>query len=219
MRRIYGVGINDAGYVVQSSETIGYVNGKRKRKLVYMCPFFSVWAAMMKRCYSTKTHQNSPTYIGCSVVEEWLTFSNFRAWMEQQDWQGKQLDKDILIPGNKIYGPVSCVFVPSKVNTFLLECNKSRGQYPIGVHRDKSSGKYMALIRDGSGVRKYLGIFKTPDEAHLAWLTAKSGLAKQLAAEILAGGGDIRVANAIVERYQNYKTPLSDTNMARQEYQ
>ena len=28
---VFGVGVNDAGYVVQQFETIGYVDGKRKQ--------------------------------------------------------------------------------------------------------------------------------------------------------------------------------------------
>lgn len=37
---VCGVGINDADYVVKKQETIGYVNGKRKQKLIWVCPFY-----------------------------------------------------------------------------------------------------------------------------------------------------------------------------------
>lgn len=100
---IYGVGINDAGYAVMKREEAGYVDGKRKRKLVWACPYFRAWSSMLSRCYSTKWHERYPTYKGCTVSKEWHTFSNFRAWMVTQDWEGKSLDKDLLIEGNKIY--------------------------------------------------------------------------------------------------------------------
>lgn len=49
-------------------------------------------------------------------------------------------------------------------------------------------------------MRKHLGFFHTPEEAHQAWLKAKLELAKKLAAE----QDDPRVAKALVERYENY---------------
>jgi len=39
--------------------------------------------------------------------------------MERQDWEGKHLDKDILIPGNKIYSPDRCIFVSSLINLLI----------------------------------------------------------------------------------------------------
>ena len=108
-RLVYGVGINDADYVVQKWETIGYVNGKQKQKLIWICPYYSAWKSMLKRCYSSKYQDKRPTYKGCSVSDEWLTFSVFKVWMEKQDWEGKQLDKDLLFEGNKIYSADTCV--------------------------------------------------------------------------------------------------------------
>ena len=64
---VYGVGINDADYVVKKFETIGYVNGKIKRKLVWICPYYSAWTSMLVRCYSTKYQDRCPTYKGCSA--------------------------------------------------------------------------------------------------------------------------------------------------------
>lgn len=110
-RLVYGVGNNDADYVVEKREEIGYVGGKRRRKLMWVCPYYQTWKDMIKRCYSTKCQEKFPTYKGCSVSADWHTFSNFKAWMEKQNWEGKQLDKDILIEGNKVYSPETCVFV------------------------------------------------------------------------------------------------------------
>ena len=98
---VFGVGINDADYVVQKFETIGYVDGKQERKLVWACPYYRAWKNMLARCYYHKVQGNRPTYSGCIVSEEWLRFSNFRRWMANQDFEGKQLDKDLLFEGNK----------------------------------------------------------------------------------------------------------------------
>jgi len=198
---VFGVGIMDAGYRVQEKISVGYENGKRKQRLIWICPLYQRWRDMLQRCYSEKFHERFPTYKGCSVCEEWLTFSNFKHWMEQQDWEGKHLDKDILFQDNKIYSPETCVFVDAKVNIFLIEAAASRGEYMIGVCWDKVHSKFKAMCRDGSGKRKYLGYYTSELEAHKAWLDYKLKLAYQLAAEQT----DERIAKALIERYKNYK--------------
>jgi len=201
MGMVYGVGINDAGYTVRKQIECGYVNGKRKRKVVWVCPYYQMWTGLLGRCYSERNLKDYPTYIGCTVCEEWKRFSNFKAWMEQQDWEGKHLDKDILFPGNKVYSAEKCVFISPFVNTFVVECTSLRGKWPIGVYLN-SNNKFQAQCQNGfTKVNEYLGSFDTPEEAHGAWLTRKLELDKLLAAE----QGDPRVAKALVERYENYK--------------
>ena len=97
----YGVGINDANYQVQP----------RIKGIKYMCPFYQKWQSMLNRAYNKKYIARQPTYIGISVCYKWLTFSNFKRWMEKQDWVGKALDKDIIYPNNKEYSPKTCYFV------------------------------------------------------------------------------------------------------------
>ena len=174
VKLVFGVGINDAGYVVQIKETVFHVQGKRKRKLVWECPFYRKWTDMLKRCYSEYYQSKCPTYKDCFVTDEWLTFSNFKVWMEQQDWEGKQLDKDILFPNNKIYSPEACVFVDARVNLFIIERAAGRGEWPIGVHLDKRDRKFGARCSSVvTGKQESLGCFKTPEEAHQAWLSFK----------------------------------------------
>jgi hypothetical protein len=155
---------------------------------------------MLKRCYSKEYHEHYPTYSGCSVCEDWLTFSNFKLWMEQQDWENKQLDKDLLISGNKEYGPETCVFVTSVVNTFTLDRCNSRGAYPLGVRFHNVAKKFEAQCRNPfTGKREYLGLFDCPDQAHLAWKKRKHELACQLVESAYVT--DERVAQALRTRY------------------
>lgn len=198
MKLVYDVGINDADYVTQIKETIGHTDGKRKQKVVWICPYYRTWASMLNRCYSDKKY---PTYKGCTVCDEWLIFSKFKSWMDVQDWEGKQLDKDILFPDNKAYRPETCVFVDSSINTFIIESGVIRGEYPIGVYWAKRGEKFKAQISNPfTGKREYLGYFTDPQEAHQAWLKRKLELAKLLAEE----QADPRVAKALIERYENY---------------
>jgi hypothetical protein len=195
---VYGKGLNDVSYTVKIWQTIGQVNGKQKQKLIWICPYYGVWQGMLKRCYSKNYQQKQPTYEGCSVCEEWLKLSGFKAWMETQDWEGKQLDKDILFIGNKVYAPETCVFVSAKTNSFMSDAGSIRGQWPIGVCWSKRHGKFMAGCRNPfTGMRENLGYFRSPEDAHQAWLKCKLDFAKQLA-ELQ---NDARVAKALIDRY------------------
>jgi len=152
---LYGLGINDAHYVVYPT-----INGKR-----VMCPFYGRWKLMLERCYSYRQH---PAYRGCSVVEEWHTFSNFKVWMQTQDWEGKDLDKDLKVLGNKVYGPDTCMFIPPLINTFINV--PILGKYKLGVSYDpyKVRNKYRVKIRK-YGKHYHVGYFNTEDKAHEAY--------------------------------------------------
>jgi hypothetical protein len=201
VRLLFGVGINDAGYVVRITEDVGNEGGKRIRKKIWECPFYSRWRNMLLRCYSEKYQKITPTYKECFVCDEWLRFSNFKSWMEKQDWQGKELDKDLLYKGNKIYSPKTCVFIDRILNSFVVERDASRGKYPIGVYWNENHKKYIARCQNPFSKKyEYLGRFDNPQEAHHAWLNKKKELAELLAEQQT----DSRIALALRKRYDNY---------------
>jgi len=172
-RKVFGAGINDADYVVSPTGP----DGKQ-----VLCPYYNTWKGTIERAYSPKHHDRRPTYIGVTVCEEWHSFMTFRAWMMTQDWQGKQLDKDIIAPGNKVYSPDTCVFVSPALNTLLLDCGAARGEYPIGVYWNKQTRKFRARVST-AGRDKHLGYFTCPHEAHMAWRKAKVRLIREAARE------------------------------------
>lgn len=145
---------------------------------------YSTWVEMLTRCYSRKYQAKKPSYKGCSVCEEWLIFSNFKKWMETQDYLGKQLDKDVLIAGNKIYSPDTCVFVSPKINSMLTHTRSNKGQFPTGVNFNDSTSKKKYISRCCiNGKRVHLGRFSTPQEAGKAYREAKSQEIIEVAAE------------------------------------
>ena len=194
---VFGVGNNNAGYAVTKYGVVE-VNGVRKRKQVWICPYYRVWTEMLRRCYYDKAQERNPTYRGCSVSEEWLTFSNFKAWMEKQEWEGLELDKDVLIPGNNVYDPETCVFVTRVVNMFTTDSGAARGKWLIGVSFDKEAEKFKSRCHNPfTSKREYLGYFTCEQEAHEAWRNRKLELANELAAIQT----DPRVAEALINRY------------------
>ncbi|HRN97581.1 MAG TPA: hypothetical protein PLZ58_04005 [Candidatus Saccharibacteria bacterium] len=198
---VCGVGNNDADYVTTKMETIGYVNGKQKQKRVWECPYFRAWTDMLNRCYDAKTQERQPTYKGCSVAEDWLTFSNFKSWMEKQDFEGKQLDKDLLFEGNKVYSSATCVFVTRAVNLFANDRGAKRGEWLIGSDWYKPAGKFRSrCCNPFTKKQEHLGLFTCELEAHQAWSKRKLELAHELAAIQT----DPRVAKALIDRYSKH---------------
>jgi hypothetical protein len=121
--------------------------------------------------------------------------------MEKQDWEGLQLDKDLLFEGNKIYSAETCVFVTKAINTFTTDRGNDRGEWLIGVDWHKRVGKFKSQCRNPFTKKgEYLGYFACEQQAHKAWLKRKLELAHLLAAEQT----DERVAKALIERYTNY---------------
>ena len=182
---VCGAGINDLAEPV-------YKNGKHLK-------FYDAWQAMIRRCYSKKYQAKRPTYIGCSVCDEWLILSNFREWYDIHYRDGMSLDKDILIPGNKIYSPKACSFVPDYINTLLTNSGAIRGELPCGVVAQKPSSHgqinttYTARCRDGhGGMRRKT--FKTVAEARQWYITTKKKVVSEQATRAFEAGditGDV----------------------------
>lgn len=159
---IHGIGINDADYDVHPT-----INGKR-----LLCQFYRTWNGMVRRCYSEKSQDKQPSYIGCTVSRDWLLFSNFKKWMVMQDWEGKSLDKDILFQGNKVYAPDKCIFVTVAINSLLTNRTALRGNCPQGVCFHKEHNKFRARCSFNGG-SKFIGYYNTPEEAHEAYKAFK----------------------------------------------
>lgn len=165
----YGVGTNSKG-----KHKAG-VDGKITKS-------YNAWRNMLQRAYCPKYQAGKPTYIGCSVADKWLEYQEFAEWFENHDYSdyGYQLDKDLLTPGNKIYAPDRCVFVPRQLNTLLTDSGAIRGQYPQGVSFHKRCNKFTASININSK-NKGLGYFDTEIEAYNAYKEAKERHVKNTA--------------------------------------
>jgi hypothetical protein len=167
VKLVHGVGINDAGYIVQPRS-----DGHRQR----FCPFYQTWVNVLQRCYSeaAKRREKNLSYFSCLVDHDWHRFSSFRSWMISQPWQGNEVDKDLMFPGNSVYGPEQCVFISPDLNKFTTSCTRSRGVYPVGVCFNKGTGKFVAYCRNPfAGKQDHLGYFVNPELSHEVWRKTK----------------------------------------------
>lgn len=179
-KTIFGVGVNDYREHI-------YIDGK-------VINSYSTWHSMIRRCYSKVYHKSKPTYIDCTVCDEWKYFSNFKKWFDNPKngyKEGYCLDKDILVKGNKEYAPNKCCFVPNEINSLLLSCKSKRGELPIGVK--KNGNKYQANARcynynKSKIVDKYLGLFENKEIAFNAYKKCKEKQIKDMAKEYYKKG-------------------------------
>lgn len=140
------------------------------------------WHDMINRCYNAKFHKRQPQYMGCTVCEEWLNYSNFKVWYDKNKIAGMSLDmdKDILFKGNKVYSSETVAFVPHAINTLFLNRKSSRGDFPIGISYEKQKGKYRAEM-SFMGKQIKLGTFDTAEEAFARYKEYKEDFIQDMA--------------------------------------
>lgn len=165
---------------------------------------YSKWYSMIKRCYNEEELRKHPSYIDCTVCDEWLYFSNFKKWFDENYIEGYQLDKDILVKGNKVYSPETCCFVPLEINILFTKRQNQRGLYPIGV--SKRGSLYLSNIQK-NGLRCRIGSFNTPIEAFNAYKSAKEQYIKELAEQYFNEG---KITKRVYDALMKYEVEITD---------
>lgn len=171
-RDVYGV-----GYI-----GIGEYRSKQNGKYLKS---YGAWRRMLERSYDVKWHAKKPSYTECSVCEEWHNFQNFARWYEENyyeiEGERMELDKDILVKGNKVYSPETCVFVPESINTLFVKNDKTRGDLPIGVTYEVKYSKYRARCSIKGQKRVHIGYYNDKQEAYEAYKQYKEQHIKEVA--------------------------------------
>ena len=169
---------------------------------------YELWSNMLQRCYNGAFKKKYPTYEGCEASENFKSYEYFYEWCNKQigfSNQSWQLDKDLLVKGNKVYSEDSCVFLPQEINSLLVKSNTSRGEYLIGVCWHKAKNAFKAQVRKNKGKSEHLGLFKTELEAFKAYKQAKEAFIKEQA-EKYKSQIDPRAYNALM----NYEVEITD---------
>jgi hypothetical protein len=169
---VYGVGIVGVG-----KYKTGYtgVDGQ----------LYRAWNGMVQRCYSRDGNflLENPTYINATMDETWLQYQVFGDWYYNQVGccDKTHVDKDLLMKGNKHYGPNTVVLVPPAINMFLVGNDADRGIYPKGVTAHGKGWRAQCSLGRGSKHRAVL--VYSVQEAWLQYKVVKEGYAKTLAAK------------------------------------
>ena len=168
---------------------------------------YFLWNHMLTRCYGKKAKLKLPSYEDCTASTNFKYFPYFKDWCSKQMGfgnEGWQLDKDILVKGNKIYSEDTCCFVPAEINSVFIKCDRSRGEYPLGVNYHKATRKFVAQISYRK-IKTHLGLYDTAEDAFKAYKKSKEKLIKSLADKYM-DVLDPRVYKAMVE----YEVEIGD---------
>lgn len=168
---VCGHGFNDGKYPTK-------INGIR-------VPQYRTWRSMLYRCYMEEFHNRSPHYKDCVVSENFLNYSYFYEWYNDNNLSKDhsfQLDKDLITKGNKLYSEENCVMLPVRINNTLIRKESVRGKHPIGVYWASQMNKFGSCVGfDNRNIA--LGYFDNELDAFNAYKAAKELRIKQLAEE------------------------------------
>ena len=146
-------------------------------------PLYRTWNGMMQRCYNPKHKESNTTYEDCVSSETFRYFSKFKSWYYSQigcDQVGWNLDKDILVKGNKVYSEATCCIVPVEINCAVTNNKKVRGELPQGVIWNSTKTRYRARIQRKDKWES-LGTYDTPEEAFYVYKPIKEAYIQCLA--------------------------------------
>lgn len=201
IKNLYYPEVFNIGYIGEGKHK-AYINGNHTKK--YIC-----WHGMIQRCCNKEYKEKHLTYKDCIVCEEWLNFQNFAEWYDNNyyeiDGERMCLDKDILVKGNKIYSPETCVFAPNRINVLFTKRKSKRGENPIGVSYSKTNKKFVSYCNIGMGSIEHLGYFNTPEEAFECYKKFKESYIKQVADEYKD-----KIPKKLYEAMYNYNVEITD---------
>lgn len=168
---------------------------------------YAKWRAMLQRCINPMADKSTESYVECEVCNEWMNFQNFAKWYYENEYPCNNeplcVDKDILIHGNKIYSPDTCILVPQRINLLFIKELKRRGDLPIGVQKHTNGG-YTSLLSTYEG-KKYLGYFY---DTNLAFATYKK--AKEKYIKEVADSYKNIIPQKVYEAIINYRIEITD---------
>lgn len=196
---LYGVGYIGIKYPTR--------NKKKKSKE------YAAWSTMLERGYSQRLKKIYPTYQETSVCKEWHNFENFYEWIHSQEnfekWlsgERWEVDKDIIVKGNKIYSPETCVLVPPSINNLFIKADAIRGDLPVGVKFHKQKQKYEVACSI-NGKQQYLATVTDPVKGFCLYKKVKEGHIKDKAEEAYSKG---EITKRCYEAMMNYQVEITD---------
>ncbi len=161
------------GYI---GDSVTKVNGK-------ITPEYKLWCLMLNRCYGKTNRNNLSAYENCTVSENFKNFTYFKDWCNKQVGFNEplfQLDKDLLMRGNRIYSENTCCFIPQEINVAISVKKDKANSLPVGFSNYTTQGKFRVELSKRN-VSVYLGVYDTIEEGMYVYKQAKEAYIKELA--------------------------------------
>lgn len=158
---LYGVGVYEKG------RHSAYDRATGKKSYGY-----SLWESLLEKSHYDETGKHT-------VSAKFHKFQDFVVWAKNQcgfGAEGFQLNKELLVKNNTVYGPDTCIFLPKEVCRAINLCEGRRDNLPSGVYLHKATGKYIAKFNS-----KHVAFCATAEEAEEACKDAKKKRLNELA--------------------------------------
>lgn len=139
----------------------------------YLTNSYARWRGIINRCKPGAAQAQSKCYVGCSVSPLFEEFQGFANWYTKQVGYGLEdydIDKDLLVKGNKLYSEETCVLIPAKLNKFLSQKNANSDNRGIAK---TATNRYVATGCLDSNVY-YIGTYDTSEEARTHYLNDRN---------------------------------------------
>ena len=147
---------------------------------------YRIWTSMLRRCYDDKSNGKDITYADCSVEEYFHSFENFYDFVTPLKGfnLGYEMDKDLLVKGNREYSRETITFLPKIINLAIQGSKRGLKQddLPAGVFYRKDTNKYRAISGE-YGKLVHCGQYDNPMDAFHAYKASKEKYLKRLAEE------------------------------------
>ena len=176
---------------------------------------YQTWRNILIRSFDEKSKIKRKTYKDVTCCDEWLNYENFYEWIHSQENFDKwvngckwDVDKDILIKGNKIYSPKTCCLIPQNINLLFSKSNSLKRHLPTGITYDKKRNKYLTSCHNHKDkIQIYLGAFDTKEEAFDVYKHFKESVIRNVA-DIEFKNGNI--TKNCYDAMINYKIKMTD---------
>lgn len=152
--------------------------------------------------------QKHPSYVGCYMSDNFEDFQYFADWHTSQvgyNCDNYDLDKDLLIEGNKEYSEKYCVLIPKSLNVFLTDKKMVTGKSPIGYYWNTDHLKYRAKVSCPERGEVGLGYFDRKEDAFEAYKFAKESIARRWCERL--ENREFVVDERVIERMRNWTVP------------
>lgn len=163
---------------------------------------YNRWKNMLARCYDGATKIKLAAYEGCTVHPHWHNFQNYAEWFYKNPFYtfGWNVDKDLLIFGNREYGPHTCVLLPPAINSALQMRGDKADGLPHGVKVNSSCSHLFEASSSVFDKKHYIGLYPTVEEAYAAYKSFRENHVKSL---VLNYQG--KIDPVVYEKLMNFK--------------
>jgi hypothetical protein len=166
------------------------------------------WSGIFYRIFLSKDTNNLSSYHDCRVDDRWCNFQSFAEWYYSQYTHPDEIydiDKDLKVRGNRVYGPDTCLLIPESLNVLIASDKANPLAQGISIRHNKFRARVTI-----DGVRKTLGNYNSVEDAVAAYRSGRTEAIMSRSNKLHSEGKITdEILRLIEERYLGYSKKSS----------